>query len=62
MVPSMAIDAHNGDVEMHKMEPRRICRPVVADSHNLVEEQDPDPHLSEKSDPDPVRNPIFKLY
>jgi hypothetical protein len=27
-----------------KMETWRLCRPVVADSHNLDEEQDPDPH------------------
>ncbi len=33
-----------------------VCRPVVADSHNFDEEQDPDPdsHVSEKSDPDPA--------
>ncbi len=30
-----------------KMEARRACRPVVADSHPLDEEQDQDP------DPDP---------
>ncbi len=31
------------------METRRVCRPVVEDSHPLDEEQvpDPDPHLSE---------------
>jgi hypothetical protein len=27
-----------------KMEPWRVCRPVVADSHHFDEEQDPDPH------------------
>jgi hypothetical protein len=27
-----------------KMEIWRLCRPVVADSHNLDEEQDRDPH------------------
>jgi hypothetical protein len=25
------------------MEPRRVCRPLVADSHPFDEEQDPDP-------------------
>jgi hypothetical protein len=37
------------------MEPWRLCRPVVADSHHFVEEQDPGPdsHASEKLDPDP---------
>jgi hypothetical protein len=37
-----------------KMEPWRVCRTVVADSHHFDEEQDPDPdpHLSEKLDPD----------
>jgi hypothetical protein len=47
-----------------KMEPWRVCRPMVADSHHFNEEQDPDlnppwiekpdpePHLSEKRDPD----------
>ena len=35
------------------MEPYRVYRPVVADSHHFDEEQDPDPdpHLSEKLDP-----------
>jgi hypothetical protein len=27
-----------------KMEPRIVCRPVVADSHHLDEEQNPDSH------------------
>jgi hypothetical protein len=27
-----------------KLETWRLCRPVVADSHNLDEEQDPDLH------------------
>jgi hypothetical protein len=36
-----------------KMEPWKVCIPVVANSHHLDEEQDPtDPRLSEKSDPD----------
>jgi hypothetical protein len=34
------------------MEPWRV-RPLVADSHLLDNEQDPDPRYSEKSDPDP---------
>jgi hypothetical protein len=33
-----------------KMKPWRACRPVVADSHHIHEEQDPDPHLSERLD------------
>jgi hypothetical protein len=37
-----------------KIEPWRVYRPVVADSHPFDEEQDPytdpDPHLSEKLD------------
>jgi hypothetical protein len=33
------------------MKPWRVDRLVVADSHHFAEEQDPDPHLSEKSDP-----------
>jgi hypothetical protein len=32
------------------MEPWRVCRQVVADSNHFVEEQDPDPDQSEKSD------------
>jgi hypothetical protein len=40
------------EVERLKMESLRVCRPVVADSHHFDEEQDPDPHLSEKLDPD----------
>jgi hypothetical protein len=37
------------------MEPWRVCRPLVADSHHFDEEQDLDlnPPLSEKSDPEP---------
>jgi hypothetical protein len=34
------------------MEPWRVCRPVVADSHHFEEELDPDPQKSEKLDPD----------
>jgi hypothetical protein len=34
------------------MEPWRVCRPVAADLHHLDEEQDLDPHFSEKPDPD----------
>ncbi len=29
----------------------RVCRPVIDDSDHFDEEQDPDPHLSDKSDP-----------
>jgi hypothetical protein len=34
---------------------RRVCRPMVEDLHYFDEkqEQDPDPHLSEKLDSDP---------
>jgi hypothetical protein len=35
-----------------KMEVWRVCRPVVADSHHL-QEQNQDLHRSEKLDPDP---------
>jgi hypothetical protein len=31
------------------MEPWRVYRPVVADSHHLDEEQDPDPHNKVRS-------------
>ncbi len=43
MKPWGAVDAKNGGW--------RVCRPVVADTHHLYEEQDP--HRSEKLDPDP---------
>ncbi len=45
------IRIHNRGMEV-KMEPWRVCRSVVADSHHLDEEQDPDPHMheSEKRD------------
>jgi hypothetical protein len=36
-----------------KIVPWRVCRPLVADSHHFDEEQDPDPHIGEKSDLDP---------
>jgi hypothetical protein len=36
-----------------KMVAWRVCVPLFADSHHFDEEQDPDPHLSEKSDQDP---------
>ncbi len=29
-----------------------VCRPMIADLYNF-DEQDPDPHHSEKSDPNP---------
>ncbi len=40
-----------------KVEPWRSYRPVVADSHHSEEELDPDPepHQSEKLDPDQDR-------
>jgi hypothetical protein len=44
MVPWRALDAHNGGVGL-KMEPWRVFRPVISDSHHFDEEQDPDPDL-----------------
>jgi hypothetical protein len=41
--PSRFLDAHNRGLEA-KMEPWRVCRPVVADSQNFDEGQDPGPH------------------
>jgi hypothetical protein len=38
-------------LEDYKMEPQRVCRPVVADLHHF--DEDPDPDGSEKLDPDP---------
>jgi hypothetical protein len=35
------------EARMLKMEPWRVCRPVVAESYNFDEEQDPDSHQSE---------------
>jgi len=35
------------------MEPWRVCRSVIAASHHFHEEQDRDPHLSVKLDPEP---------
>ncbi len=52
MEPWRALYAHNRGMRL-KMEPRRVCRTVVADLHHFDEEQDPDPHQSEKSGPDP---------
>jgi hypothetical protein len=53
---------------MLKMEPWKFCRPVVSDLNHFDEEQDPDPHWSEKLDPDPdrikgmrIRNPGFRV-
>jgi hypothetical protein len=52
-----AADAHNGGLEAQKMEPLRVYRPAVADFHHVDDEQDidqdPDPHLGDKLDPDP---------
>ncbi len=52
MEPWRALYAHNRGMRL-KMEPRRVCRPVVADLHHFDEEQDPVPHQSEKSCQDP---------
>jgi hypothetical protein len=35
-----------------KTEPWSVCRQIVAEQHHFDEEQDPEPHQSEKSDPD----------
>jgi hypothetical protein len=53
-LPSGASEAENGAVEGRglltieawklKMEPWRVCRPVIANSHHFDEEQDTDPH------------------
>jgi hypothetical protein len=52
MEPRKAIDAHNGRLEA-QMESWRALRPAVIDSHHFNEEQDSDPHKSEKLDPEP---------
>jgi hypothetical protein len=44
MKPWRAKNAHNWGV-VAKLEPWRVCRPVIADLNHLDEEQDPDPHL-----------------
>ncbi len=51
--PWRAVDAHSGDLEARN-KTLGVCRPVVADSHHFEEKlaQDPDPHYSEKLDPD----------
>jgi hypothetical protein len=45
------VDAHNGGLEAQNgaLEGNK---PVVADSQHFDEEQDPDPHFSEKMDQD----------
>ncbi len=49
-----ARDVHNGGLEAQNGALEGLyCRPVVADSHHLVKEQDPDPNLGEMLDPDP---------
>ncbi len=42
-------------IEAWRLHTPEICIPVVADSHHVDEERDPDPHphYREKSDPDP---------
>ncbi len=44
------MDTHNEKLKF-QMEPWMECRPVVADSHHIDEEPDPDPHQSENPDP-----------
>ncbi len=44
-----AVYDYSGAVEL-KMEPWRVCSPMVTASHHF--EEDPDQHLSEKLDPD----------
>jgi hypothetical protein len=46
-----AMDPHNGGVEAQNIDVE-VCRAEVVDSHHFDEEQDPDPHQSEKSNPD----------
>ncbi len=41
------VKAKNGALEVLYL----LCRPMVADLHDYDEEQDPDPHQSEKSNP-----------
>jgi hypothetical protein len=36
-----------------KIKPWMVYKPVIADFHHFEEEQDPDPHLCEKLEPDP---------
>ncbi len=54
--PWRVVDADNGCPKGSKWSPGGSSELVVADSHHLVEEDDPDPnpnpHLSEKLDPD----------
>ncbi len=54
MVPWKAVNAQT------TVEAWRVCRPVDADSHQLDEKQDQDPHWSEKLDPDWIRNEVKK--
>ncbi len=44
-----------------KMEPRRVCRPLVANLQHLDEEQDPDQQWRKKSDPDPHKSEKMDL-
>jgi hypothetical protein len=57
------------------MDPWRVCRTVVADSHHFDEEEeqdpypgplyseelDPDPHSREKLDPDPEPHQVMRI-
>jgi hypothetical protein len=52
MDPLRAVDLHKWRL---KMESWRVCRPVVTDSHQSDQEQDPDPHEIEKYNPDLVK-------
>ncbi len=51
--PWRAVGAHNGvlEAQIGALEPWRVYRPVIADSHHLEEDSDPD--LGQKLDPDP---------
>ncbi len=44
------MNAHNGGIEAQNGA-CRICMPVVAALYDFEEGQDPDPHQSEKADP-----------
>jgi hypothetical protein len=40
-----------------KMEARRVCRPVVADTHHLDEDEDEDEDEDQDTDQDPDPDP-----
>ncbi len=44
-----------GGSKYYSHEPKRVCRPVVVDWRHFEEKPGPEPHLSEKSDPEPIK-------